>query len=83
MSQKNSKLEFVLRKLQSLSGFLPLCIFLLFHVVANATAIAGPVLWIYPYHGQYPRDHRFRSIDYFPAVIGPRLDGFIYRLYRT
>lgn len=42
MSQKNSKLEFVLRKLQSLSGFLPLCIFLLFHVVANATAIAGP-----------------------------------------
>lgn len=42
MSQKTSKLEFVLRKLQSLSGFLPLCIFLLFHVVANATAMIGP-----------------------------------------
>lgn len=42
MSQKDSKLEFVLRKLQSLSGFLPLCIFLLFHVVANATAMIGP-----------------------------------------
>lgn len=42
MSQKDSKREFILRKLQSLSGFLPLCIFLLFHVVANATAMIGP-----------------------------------------
>jgi len=39
MSQKESKLEFVLRKLQSLSGILPLAVFLLFHLVANALAM--------------------------------------------
>jgi len=42
MSQNESKTEFVLRKLQSLSGFLPLCVFLLFHLVANATNLIGP-----------------------------------------
>lgn len=39
MSQRESKLEFGLRKLQSLSGFLPLAFFLMFHLVANALAM--------------------------------------------
>ena len=42
MSQKESKLEFALRKLQSLSGFLPLCVFLMFHLVANAVIMISP-----------------------------------------
>lgn len=45
MSQKESKLEFGLRKLQSLSGFLPLAIFLMFHLVANALAMVDVGLY--------------------------------------
>jgi len=45
MSQNESKLEFVLRKLQSLSGFLPLAIFLMFHLVANATAMIDATVY--------------------------------------
>ena len=45
MSQKESKLEFALRKLQSLSGFLPLCVFLMFHLVANAIVIINPLYY--------------------------------------
>ena len=45
MSQNESKLEFVLRKLQSLSGFLPLAVFLMFHLVANATSMIDAGLY--------------------------------------
>lgn len=37
--------DFVIRKLHSLSGFLPLCFFLAFHLVANAIALAGQALY--------------------------------------
>lgn len=38
---KGASGEFILRKLHSLTGFFPLCIFLLFHLLANCIAIAG------------------------------------------
>lgn len=37
--------EFVLRKLHSLTGFLPLCFFLAFHLLANGIALIDPALY--------------------------------------
>lgn len=59
MSQENKSgahAEFILRKLHSLTGFFPLCIFLLFHITANSIALFSPegYLWFIEHFDALP-----------------------------
>ena len=46
MNQNRNVSGYVIRKLQSLSGVIPLGFFLAFHLIANATALINPEIYI-------------------------------------